>query len=51
MDRKKITPVDLQTMKNQGKKFSMLTAYDYPMALLEDRVGIEVIIVDRKSVV
>jgi 3-methyl-2-oxobutanoate hydroxymethyltransferase len=45
MDRKKITPVDLQTMKNQGKKFSMLTAYDYPMALLEDRVGIEVILV------
>jgi 3-methyl-2-oxobutanoate hydroxymethyltransferase len=45
MDRKKITPVDLQTLKNEGKKFSMLTAYDYPMALLEDRAGIEVILV------
>jgi 3-methyl-2-oxobutanoate hydroxymethyltransferase len=45
MDRKKITPVDVQDMKRAGKKITMLTAYDYPMALLEDRAGIDIILV------
>jgi 3-methyl-2-oxobutanoate hydroxymethyltransferase len=45
VDRKKITPVEIQEMKRAGRKITMLTAYDYPMALLEDRAGIEIILV------
>ena len=40
-----MTPVDIQAMKKEGKKITMLTAYDYPLALLEDRAGIDIILV------
>lgn len=45
MDRKKLTVIDIQNMKSEGRKITMLTAYDYPTAILEDRAGIDIILV------
>ena len=42
---KKITTHQLQEMKVRGEKISMLTAYDYSMAGIIDRAGIDVILV------
>ena len=36
---------DLQKMKVQGKRFAMLTAYDYTAAQIADRAGIPVLLV------
>jgi len=45
MERKKITITDLHNKKRDGKKFTMLTAYDYPIAKLVDEAGIDCILV------
>ncbi len=45
MERKKITITDFQNKKRAGKKITMLTAYDYPMAKLVDDAGIDSILV------
>lgn len=41
----KVTTHVLQAMKNHGIKISMLTAYDFSMATLLDRAGIDIILV------
>lgn len=45
MEQNKITVLDIKAMKKKGKAISMLTAYDYPWALLIDRAGIDIILV------
>ncbi|MFH1189558.1 MAG: 3-methyl-2-oxobutanoate hydroxymethyltransferase [Candidatus Omnitrophota bacterium] len=45
MERKKVTIPDLYAMKREGRKITMLTAYDYPMARIVDEAGIDVILV------
>lgn len=41
----KITIPKLRAMKESGEKIAMLTAYDWPTALLLDRAGIEILLV------
>ena len=42
---KKITTNNLQEMKRNGEKISMLTAYDYTLAKIVDNAGIDIILV------
>ncbi len=45
MPPSKVAVTDLQGKKSQGRKISMLTAYDYPMAKLVDESGVDVVLV------
>jgi len=45
MERRKIMISDLSAKKREGRKITMLTAYDYPMARIIDDAGIDVILV------
>jgi 3-methyl-2-oxobutanoate hydroxymethyltransferase len=44
-DVKRITTHILQSMKNNGERISMLTAYDFSMAKIVDEGGIDIILV------
>lgn len=45
MEQKKLTLLDIKSRKSSGPKISMLTAYDYPWALLADQSGIDILLV------
>lgn len=45
-DRKKpVTTAELRKMKKEGRKIAMITAYDYPSAMLAEQAGADVILV------
>lgn len=44
-DLKRVRVPDLEAKKRRGEKIAMLTAYDYTMARLLDRAGIDVLLV------
>jgi len=43
--RKKINPIDLRQKKERHEAITMLTAYDYPSAVILDEAGVDVILV------
>ncbi|MBW2145870.1 MAG: 3-methyl-2-oxobutanoate hydroxymethyltransferase [Deltaproteobacteria bacterium] len=45
MNAKRVTVTDITGMKQEGRKISMLTAYDYPTARIVDEEGIDIILV------
>lgn len=44
-ERKKVTTRLIQVMKTRHEPISMLTAYDYPTAVIMDQAGIDIILV------
>lgn len=45
MTQRRKTILDIQSMKQNGEKISVLTAYDYPLARIMDEAGIDVVLV------
>ncbi len=45
MSGDKVTVLDVQQAKEEGRKLVMITAYDYPLGLLADEAGMDIVLV------
>ena len=45
MSTQKVTVLDVQQAKEENRKLTMVTAYDYPFGLLADEAGIDIVLV------
>jgi 3-methyl-2-oxobutanoate hydroxymethyltransferase len=45
MSSKKVTVLDVQQAKKEGRKLVMCTAYDYPFGLMADEAGMDMVLV------
>ena len=45
MDKNKVTVLDVQQKKKEGRKLVMCTAYDYPFGLMADEAGMDMVLV------
>jgi 3-methyl-2-oxobutanoate hydroxymethyltransferase len=45
MNNDKVTVLDIQQAKKDGRKLVMVTAYDYPFGLMADEAGVDIVLV------
>jgi 3-methyl-2-oxobutanoate hydroxymethyltransferase len=45
MSKKKVTVLEVQQAKDEGRKLVMCTAYDYPFGLMADEAGMDMVLV------
>ena len=44
-NNKKVSVLDVQQAKEDGRKLVMMTAYDYPFGLMADEAGVDIVLV------